>query len=289
MTGPRLYRPRPPLADHIEYFGYWERGSTIGAHTSRALPRGAATVIIHVGDGNDLGFYASDGATRLSVPPAFIVGPGVASYVTRVQVAQTVMTIHFRPAGARPFVGCPLGELENACAGLADLWGSDAESLLDQLNQTDSARRRVDLLEAFLLDRMRSQYVRPQPEVASVMVAAELNPSMRVSKAHDLTGLSAKRFNALFRSRVGLSPKAYLRVRRLQAALRALDTAAPGALIAADLGYFDQAHFVREFQGFAAITPTQYAQRRSSMPGHVEINETPPEFARRPKNTSQAT
>jgi len=114
MTGPRLYRPRPPLAGHIEYFGYWERGGATDAHTSRALPRGAATVIIDVGGRNDLGFYASDGATRLSVPPAFIVGPGVDSYVTRVQATQTVMTIHFRPAGAQPFVGCPLGELEDA-------------------------------------------------------------------------------------------------------------------------------------------------------------------------------
>src|SRR6185312_10033528 len=127
LTGPRFYRPRPPLADHIEYFGYWERGSATDAHTSRALPRGAATVIIDVDDRNDLGFYASDGATRLSVPPAFIVGPGVVSYVTRVHPTQTVMTIHFRPAGAQPFVGCPLGELEDARVGLADLWGSSAE------------------------------------------------------------------------------------------------------------------------------------------------------------------
>lgn len=281
MSGPRLYRPRPPLAGHIEYFGYWERGSTVDVHTSRALPRGAATVIIEVGDGDEPGFYAADGATRLPVPPAFLVGPGVASYVTRVQATQTVMTIHFRPGGAQPFVGCPLGELEDACVGLRDLWGSSAESLLDQLTESGAARQRVALLESFLADRMAS---RPDSVVASVIVAAEQDPSMRVSAARDLTGLSAKRFNALFRSRVGLSPKAYLRVRRLQAALRALDNAAPGARVAADLGYFDQAHFVRDFQSFAAITPTQYAQRRSSMPGHVEIDRAP-----RPKYTSHAT
>jgi AraC-like DNA-binding protein len=275
MTGLRLHRPRPPLADHIDYFGNWEPGSAIDVHTSRALPRGAATVIINVSDGKDLGFYASDGHTPLSVPPAFIVGPGVASYVTRVDPTQTVMTIHFRPAGAAPFVGCSLGELEDACVGLTDLWGSSAGLLAEQLIGTGSATRRVALLEALLLDRMRRSEARPQPDVASVMLAAELNPSMRVSKARDLTGLSTKRFTSLFRSKVGLSPKAYFRVRRLQAALRALDTAAPGARIAADLGYFDQAHFVREFQAFAAITPTEYTQRRSSMPGHVEVNATP--------------
>ena len=61
-------------------------------------------------------------------------------------------------------------------------------------------------------------------------------------------------------------------MRRLQAALRRLDTGRPrGATIAADLGYFDQAHFVREFRSFTAMTPTQYAHRRSWLPSHVEL------------------
>jgi AraC-like DNA-binding protein len=279
MTGTRFYRPRHPLDGYIEYFGYWERGCATDVHISRALPRGAATVIIDFGDREEFGFFASDGH-RLSVPPAFIAGPGVVSYVTKVDPSRTVMTIHFRPAGALAFVGCPLSELENACIGLTDIWGLGADLLREQLIEARSATRRLALLEAFLLARLRRDDSRAPPEVASVMLAAELNPSMKVSKAHDLTGLSAKRFNALFRSNVGLSPKAYFRVRRLQAALRALDTARPGATIAADLGYFDQAHFVRELRAFAAITPTQYAKRRSSMPGHVELGRnlqsTPP-------------
>ena len=46
-AGPQLYRPRSVLANHIEFFGYWERAAG-GPHSSRALPRGAATVIIDV-------------------------------------------------------------------------------------------------------------------------------------------------------------------------------------------------------------------------------------------------
>ena len=273
MTAQRLYRPRPPLADHIEYFGYWQGDPAAGAHTSRALPRGAVTAIIDVEGRTDLGFYAADGRTPLAVPPAFAAGAGVASYIIRIVPTHTVMTIHFRPAGALAFLGCPLGDLENALVGLSDLWGSSAERLREHLIAVGSAQERVALLEAFLLTRMR-RGAWPQPRVASVLHSAELDPSMRVSKAQALSGLSVKRFNAVFRCEVGLSPKAYFRVRRLQAVLRALNTPAPGASIAeiaADLGYFDQAHLVREFRSFTAITPTQYTQRRSAMPGHVEL------------------
>ena len=95
---PHLYRPRPPLADYIDYFGYWERDAG-NPHQSRALPREAATIIIDVGGRQRVDFYAADGHTRLNVPPAFIAGAGTASYVTRIEAAQTVLTIHFRPAG----------------------------------------------------------------------------------------------------------------------------------------------------------------------------------------------
>jgi AraC-like DNA-binding protein len=274
-TGAQLYRPGRALAGHVDYFGSWEGGPAAGEHTSRALPRGAVTAVIDVGGGSDSGsfgdFCTSDGRNRLAVPPAFVVGPGVASHVIRIGPSQRSMTIHFRPAGALAFFGCPLGELENAFVGLNDLWGRSADLLCERLAGTGSAPRRVALVEAFLLNRLRRRGGRPQPWLAAVLRSAELDPSMRVSKAHDLTGLSPRRFTDLFRSDVGMAPKPYLRVRRLQAAMRALHTPVQIASVAADLGYFDQAHFVREFRSFTDMTPTQYAQRRSSMPGHVAL------------------
>ncbi len=72
---------------------------------------------------------------------------------------------------------------------------------------------------------------------------------------------------------MGLTPKTYLRVRRFQAAMRMLDAGGVrGARIAADLGYFDQAHFVREFRSFTAMTPTQYTERRTWLPSHVGVH-----------------
>lgn len=275
MTGPQLFRPRAPLADYIEGFGYWDR--TAGAaHRSRALPRGAVTIVIDVGGRSQVDFYAADGYIRLPVPPAFIAGAGTTSYVTHIDAAQTVMTIHFRPAGALPFLGIPLGELTDSCLGLAELWGADATVLRDRLTDAPSAAARVVLLEAFLLNRMQTDANPRHPALAAVLDGVEHHPSMRVSDAVELTGLSPRRLINLFRTQVGLTPKAYLRVRRMQAALQRLDNdAAGGADIAAELGYFDQAHFVREFKAFTAITPTQYARRRSWLPGHLELSDAP--------------
>jgi AraC-like DNA-binding protein len=267
VNGPQLRRPRPPLNQHIDYFGYWAHGGET-TDRSRALPRGAATVVIDVGGRDQIDLFAADGVTRMPVEPAFLTGPGTLSYVTRIDPGEAVLTIHFRPGGALSFFGIPLGDLENACVNLTDIWGADAALLREQLIATPTWPRRILLIEDFLRARLRpiSHTLTP------VLDTAEHQPSLRVSEAAELTGLSPKRLIATFRNEIGLTPKAYLRVRRLQAALRLLDTGSgDGADVAATLGYFDQPHFVREFRGFTSITPTQYAQRRSALPSHVGL------------------
>ena len=89
------------------------------------------------------------------MPPAFIAGAGTASYVTHIEAAQAVTTIHFLAAGALPFLGIRLGELENSRVGLAELWGSEGTALHERLIEASSAVDRIALLESFLLHRMQ--------------------------------------------------------------------------------------------------------------------------------------
>jgi AraC-like DNA-binding protein len=268
-SGPRIYRPASPLADYIEFIGDWRSPEV--DYWSRALPRGAVTVIFDVGQRQQLNFYAADGKTRLSVPPAFVTGSHTASYVSNIAADEPVMAVHFRPGGAFPFLGIPLGDLENAYVGVDQVWGREGRDLHERLIETSSTAGRFHILEEFLLSRPSSSVDR-HPGVATAITAIEDNPSIRMADIRHQVGMATKRLIGLFRAEVGLSPKAYARVRRLQAALRLL-SAGPvgGARIAAEVGYFDQAHFVRDFESFTGMTPTQYSQRRILLPSHVPL------------------
>jgi hypothetical protein len=76
LDAPRIYHPVSALADYTEIIGHWH--AHVG-YRSRALPRGAITLIIDVGRRQQLDFYAADGPGRLSVPPAFLTGSRTAS------------------------------------------------------------------------------------------------------------------------------------------------------------------------------------------------------------------
>ena len=88
-------------------------------------------------------------------------------------------------------------------------------------------------------------------------------------------GLSPKRFISLFEEAVGLTPKVFCRVLRFQDVLSLIEQGQPigWADLALDCGYFDQAHFIHDFQAFSGLTPQAYLAQRSLFRNHVPLPE----------------
>ena len=76
------------------------------------------------------------------------------------------------------------------------------------------------------------------------------------------SGLSPRQFRRVCVQHTGVSPKLLARVLRFRKALAQVQSqAGPHADVAADCGYFDQSHFIAEFQRFAGQTPADYLAR----------------------------
>lgn len=172
-----------------------------------------------------------------------------------------VFGIKFRPGAFRPFLGRPVAELTDQTRPLATLWGAAADRFAADL----TAARDLAALVAVAERHLRAHWPTPDPEVAEVgrIVHALLHDRTitRVEEVTERFGIAPRTLQRLFQRYVGVSPKWVLRRYRLHeaAARLAEGTDRSWADVAADLGYFDQPHFIRDFTRAIGLTPAAYA------------------------------
>ena len=94
-----------------------------------------------------------------------------------------------------------------------------------------------------------------------------------VAQVTGALGISQRRFLERFRSEVGMPPKLFSRVRRFQAVVEKVHMLSEvnWADVAADCGYFDEAHFIHDFRAFSGLSPSTYLALKSDHRNHVPL------------------
>lgn len=266
------YRPLPPLADFVDQL--WLVHGPAPAHQKeRLLPDATVELVINLNQDRIYLYEHEDYDRYRTVPGCIVSGPRTKYFVidTRDQVA--TMGVHFRPGGAFPFFRVPAGELADQSVALDALWGSAASELRERLLATPAPEAKFRVLEACLLEQLAKPLERHP--VVSFGIEQLCNAGRSVSQVVDKVGFSQRYFIALFDDQVGLSPKRFSRVSRFQRVVQMAHRAGEidWADLALDCGYYDQAHFIHDFQSFAGITPATYLLQRSQHLNHVPLAE----------------
>ncbi|KIU50814.1 AraC family transcriptional regulator [Bradyrhizobium sp. UASWS1016] len=190
-------------------------------------------------------------AAGLHTGPVYIESDGRAESVQ----------VDFTPLGAYRFFGGTITELAGRMVDLGDVLGHEGRRLRERLGNTTCWQRRFDLIEDFVLRRANHA---PSPEIASAYRRlARSAGRIRITTLAADIGWSRKHLVDRFRSELGLAPKSLARMMRFHQACRIAQRGGPRAwaAIAAETGYADQAHLVREFVEFAGEPPTAWARR----------------------------
>ncbi len=178
--------------------------------------------------------------------------------------------VKFRPGAFLPFLGAPVSGITESVLPAEQLWGPAAADLARRM----TAARGVDGLVASVEEFLRARWPEPDPHVELVgRIVAALLRDRTITRVDDVTdrfGITPRTLQRLFQRYVGVSPKWVLRRYRLHEAAAALaqEQDRPWADVAAELGYFDQSHFIRDFTAAIGMTPVAYAQacRRQEAP-----------------------
>ena len=209
-----------------------------------------------------------------SVPPAVFTGAwfmGVWTrrfryeYPARVRLAG----VHFKPWGMSPFIDMPAAELRDRWAPADAVWQRSADRIRNQAGDTASATEALRVLEEELRSRLTGA---PAPGLDLVRHAGRRleasHGAVPVGALSDAAGVSGNYLVAQFKSHVGVTPKRVARIYRFARLILSVDTRRPvdWPELAHMAGYFDQAHFSREFKDFTGHTPTEYLALRRRFP-----------------------
>jgi AraC-like DNA-binding protein len=244
--------PAPALRGGVQrYCGYVE-------HTAAPLRRreaATATVTLILSFGPRI---RVDGALHGS----FVAGLSDVPATTEHDGIQYGLELNLSPLAARRLLGVPMHELVNRVVALDDVL--DCGTLLEELAEAPGWAARFARLDAELLRRLDAAPA-PHPAVrAAYARLAATRGAVPVGVLADELGWSRRHLAARFRDDVGVAPKALARLLRFEHAIELLRAAAPPSLteVAYASGYYDQAHFNRDFRAFAGVAPGELLARR---------------------------
>lgn len=190
-------------------------------------------------------------------------------FVTRLEGRGRVLGTKFRPGGFRPFLGGPVSTLAGRIQPLEEIFGASARGLEERALACADPLEAFEVVQSFLVARQ------PQPDPAIELVGAITERAAgdreitRVAQLEAAFGLGKRALQRLFAEYVGVSPKWVIQRYRLhEAAERIADgSGIDWADLALELGYADQAHFIRDFRRVVGRTPADYAREFAKSQG----------------------
>ncbi|MFJ3903142.1 DUF6597 domain-containing transcriptional factor [Streptomyces sp. NPDC090025] len=270
------FRRYPPVAAELRPYleHYWLIDWDLTEpYVSHVVPHPSVNVVFergpHTGTGN-----TGTGNTGTNPGAAVVSGIGLELFTKELTGSGRVCGVQFRPGGFRPFApGRPVSHWTGRIAPLTEAFpGADGPAASAAVLSPADDHARVAALDAFLL----AHGPHPDPAVrAAAAQAMELvdlvrtdRTVRRVSALARAAGLAPRSLQRLFAEQVGVGPKWVILRYRIHEALERAEAGPAGpppdwAALAAELGYSDQAHLVRDFTATVGVPPTAYARALS--------------------------
>ncbi|MBL0727983.1 AraC family transcriptional regulator [Piscinibacter sp. HJYY11] len=231
------------------------------------VPRDAELIERVVPDGHlRLVFNFGDAPSTAEAPGlvAGVIGPSAAPSLVRLRGRMHAFSLTLRPGAATALLGVPAGEFNGAAVPLDAIWGREGADLQATLADERSDAGRARVLQRHLLRRvqgLRRESPARQVDEALRLLARTDAPTSMADIAGRL-GCGERRLQQLFHAHVGLPPRTWRRLLRLQVCLRRLREVEGGppdwAGLAADCGFYDQPHLANEFRALCGLSPTDY-------------------------------
>lgn len=256
----REWTPPPALAATVEALWTLQASADGEAPAERVLPDGSPELILRLGDPME---HLPDGNLPVRQPAVMFVGQLTGPFRIRATGRADLLGVRFRPGGAATLFREPQHRLNDAGVALDELAPALAADLGRRPQDVSTPAERVDAV-AGVLARHAGRGPSTVAEAAWRLVANWGQRSL--DRLRDDTGLGHRQLERRFLDEVGIRPKLLARICRFQRVFAAFEQQpASWAAVAADCGYYDSSHLIRDFREFTGETPTRLMEEEHQL------------------------
>jgi AraC-like DNA-binding protein len=190
-----------------------------------------------------------------------IFGVSSGRFTRTLEARGCVFGVKFRPGGFRPFLAKSVSTLTNHSLPIQAVFANAATIEADVLAH-DIAEAKIAVISEFLITQL-PPIDDDTDRVAKIVESIEHDRSITsVEQLVARLAMNKRALQRLFSEYVGVSPKWVINRYRLHEALEQLAHGRPPdwAVLALELGYFDQAHFINDFKALVGHSPAEYAR-----------------------------
>jgi AraC-like DNA-binding protein len=209
-----------------------------------------------------------------SVPPAMLtdgwfMGVWTRRFIFEYPTPVRLVGVHFKPWGISPFVKMTATEMRNRWVPVDAVWQSSLDRIRNQVAEIASATETLRVMEEELRSRLAEAPPRGLDLVQHTGTRLEISHgTVSIGALTNAAGVSGNHLATQFKAHVGVPPKSVARIYRFARLILSVDALRPAdwSELAQRAGYFDQAHFSKEFKDFTGHTPTEYLTVRRRFP-----------------------
>lgn len=263
--------PAKCLSEFVECYYVWESGAELEKElVIESPPNSFCSIAINYGSPY---FLQNKKYNRLSVPAQFIAGLSVYSYKLFLSGKIGITGIVFKPSALATLFGLTAFELTEERAELFSCLPQPYfRDFVSHVKNAHSPVEKVKLLEEMLLHH--TSLINPEPDFIdkAANLVVEKNGMLNVQDLLKDSHMSRRTFERRFLQKVGLSPKYYARIRRMSyiCNLVAGKKKVNWPEIFYEAEFYDQAHFIKDFEEFTGRTPQQYLRENTELANLVK-------------------
>jgi len=256
------FEPKESLSEYIQLIWIAESEEKFDFYPKeKILPDGIVEIVFHFKESFIMHY---GGGIKIKQPKAFAISQMRKFIEIESDGFIGFISVRFYPWGAYHFFKNPIKDFLDKTIALDKIWPNDYQRILSEIEVSDNIQR-VDIIQNFLI-KVLNKYKKETGNIdKAIKLIRESKGTYSIDMLCKKLNLSYKQLERQFSRTIGTTPKVFSKTTRFLNLCHHLKDFENKTMsqLALDMGYFDQAHFIKDFKAFSGLTPRDYYKQNN--------------------------